>query len=340
MTEMKEKKTPEFSVIIPAYNAEKFIGTAVQSVQNQTFDDWELIIVENGSNDATTALCEGFLSDSRIRLLHSAKGVSRARNAGIDAAEGKWLIFLDADDLLLEDALKKFDEIDRKYAPDFILGEYEIPGESETGKEVLFQGDTLKDFLAVSLENPTQKCNTKAVAFQNATAQSRGVRFDPEIAYAEDSVFFLEMFFYAETAVDCHYPVYRVVYHPGSTVRSGKNLVREYLPAIHKVKSVVDRCQPGFENMQHIFVINQLLVIFVNDIFARKESWRSQIRDAREAMKIPEYQEAIKNAGLSDLHGLKKMVFLMIRKKFMIGVLLAVRIRQAQNVKKEETFHV
>ena len=60
--------TPKFSVIIPAYNAEKFIHIAIQSVREQTIDDWELIIVENGSTDNTTAVCENFLNDKRIKL--------------------------------------------------------------------------------------------------------------------------------------------------------------------------------------------------------------------------------------------------------------------------------
>ena len=79
---------PKFSVIIPAYNAEKFIHLAVESVQNQSIDDWELIIVENSSEDNTTAVCEKFLNDGRVSLLHSKKGVSAARNTGIEAARG------------------------------------------------------------------------------------------------------------------------------------------------------------------------------------------------------------------------------------------------------------
>lgn len=83
MTDKGATATPKFSVIIPAYNAEKFIHIAIQSVQEQTINEWELIIVENGSTDNTTAVCEKFLNDKRIKLLHSEKGVSSARNKGI-----------------------------------------------------------------------------------------------------------------------------------------------------------------------------------------------------------------------------------------------------------------
>ena len=340
MEKIDEGEAPEFSIIIPAYNAESFLPGAVRSVQNQTLNRWELIIVENGSTDNTSAVSETYICNPRIRLLHSEKGVSNARNAGIAAANGEWLIFLDADDLLLNDALQKFDIINQKYAPDLMLGEYEVRGKKYPGDVHLYQNDTLKDFLKISLENPTQKCNTKAVAFRNSLVKNQKLHFEKEISYAEDSVFFLEAFSCAKRVVEFHLPVYQVIYHPGSAVHSGKNLVREYLPAIHKVRIIVEQYQPAFLNLQYAFVLNQLLVIFVNDIFARRESWREQIRDAREAMNIQEYEEAIEGLNLSDLNGPKKTVAWMMKKKILIGILLTVRIRQAQNKKKEKELYV
>ena len=78
-----------FSVILPAYNAEKFISNAIKSVKYQDFQDWELLIVENGSTDRTKQVASEFLSDSRIHLFSSAKGVSVARNFGLNKAEGE-----------------------------------------------------------------------------------------------------------------------------------------------------------------------------------------------------------------------------------------------------------
>ena len=144
--------TPKFSVIIPAYNAEKFIHIAIQSVREQTIDDWELIIVENGSTDNTTAVCENFLNDKRIKLFHSEKGVSSARNKGISVALGTWIVFLDADDQLLNDALRRYMEIDKEYAPDLMIGEYEDKTVDYTYEKKIYQGSNLNDFLRISLE--------------------------------------------------------------------------------------------------------------------------------------------------------------------------------------------
>lgn len=333
--------TPEFSVIIPAYNAEKFIHIAVKSVQEQTSNDWELIIVENGSTDNTTDVCESFLGDSRIKLFHSEKGVSAARNRGINAAIGRWLVFLDADDQLLKDTLQKYREIDEEYSPDLIVGEYEDKSADYTSQKNVYQGSTLKEFLNISLENPTQKCNTKAVAFRSSGVRNHSISFDHQLRYAEDSVFFLEVLKYSRKVVTFFYPVYRVIYYSQSAVRSGKRkLEMEYIPAINRVGELLDLTEPPIRNGWYIFILNQLLVIFVNDIFARQEPISQQIKDARATMELPEYKDAIVNADISKVRGAKKIVFKMMKVRCMLGIVLAVRIRQEQNQKKENKFYV
>lgn len=96
------------SIIIPAHNAEKYLQAAIDSVISQSDSDWELILVDDGSTDSTPGICDMAAStDRRIRALHTAnRGVSAARNAGLDAAGGDYIAFLDADDLFMPDFLK------------------------------------------------------------------------------------------------------------------------------------------------------------------------------------------------------------------------------------------
>jgi teichuronic acid biosynthesis glycosyltransferase TuaG len=98
---------PLISVIIPAFNAAAFIAETLQSVQAQTFTDFEVIIVDDGSTDETAAIARRFCGvDSRFFLIQQANlGVSAARNAGILQARGEWLAFLDADDVWLPEKL-------------------------------------------------------------------------------------------------------------------------------------------------------------------------------------------------------------------------------------------
>ena len=100
---------PFFSVVMPAYGVEKYLKKAVDSIRNQTFEDWELIIVEDGSPDRTGELADRLAGkDLRIRAVHHEKnkGLSQARNTGIHHAKGKYIWFMDPDDSVEESLLQ------------------------------------------------------------------------------------------------------------------------------------------------------------------------------------------------------------------------------------------
>lgn len=100
MTE--QKKSPEISIIVPVYKVEKYLNECIDSILAQTFTDFELILVDDGSPDNCPALCDAAAEkDSRVRVIHQQnKGLSGARNAGIDIALGNWLGFVDSDDMI------------------------------------------------------------------------------------------------------------------------------------------------------------------------------------------------------------------------------------------------
>ena len=100
---------PVVSVVVPAYDAAPTIASTLSRLKGQSFSDFEVIVVDDGSTDETASLAEGAaLQDPRIRLLRTSNGgVSSARNAGLDVATGRWVLFLDADDWLHDDFLKR-----------------------------------------------------------------------------------------------------------------------------------------------------------------------------------------------------------------------------------------
>ena len=94
------KMNPVVSIIVPVYNVEKYLRECINSVLKQSFVDWELVLVDDGSTDYSAEICKEYsVSDSRIRFFHKENtGVCDTRNLGIDEAKGKYIIFLDSDD--------------------------------------------------------------------------------------------------------------------------------------------------------------------------------------------------------------------------------------------------
>lgn len=123
------------SIIVPAYNVENYLEACVASVISEQADDYEVIIVDDGSTDGTPKLCDKIaLSNERISVVHKANGgLSSARNAGIDVAKGDYLMFLDGDDTLTTDALDVLQTVATTHCnADFIQFLYEETDEVAT----------------------------------------------------------------------------------------------------------------------------------------------------------------------------------------------------------------
>lgn len=93
---------PKISIIVPVYNCEKYISNCINSILEQSFKDFELILVDDGSSDRSFEICESFAKkDSRVRAIHQPNsGVSRARNRGLDESKGEYIGFVDGDDCI------------------------------------------------------------------------------------------------------------------------------------------------------------------------------------------------------------------------------------------------
>ena len=98
----------KLSIIIPVYNAEKTLDRCLNSILDQEFDSFEVILVDDGSKDASASICDRYaVSDSRFVVKHqSNSGVSTSRNAGLDMARGEYVMFVDSDDALIPYALE------------------------------------------------------------------------------------------------------------------------------------------------------------------------------------------------------------------------------------------
>lgn len=144
-------KKPLVSVIMPSYNAAGFIADSIASVQQQTYTNWELLVIDDASKDGTIEIVEGLMSgDSRISLheLPTNQGAGFARNIGIKASKGSYISFLDADDLWMPQKLQiQLDFMEDKHV-DVCYSSYELIDEN---------GNSLKKQIKALAELPFQK---------------------------------------------------------------------------------------------------------------------------------------------------------------------------------------
>ena len=172
------------SIIVPIYNTEKYLKDCIKSVQVQTYSNWELILIDDGSKDNSLQICEEFAhEDNRIKVFHQENaGVSRARNLGLDKSTGIWISFLDSDDLLDKEHIStciRFAKENNLDIVKFELGGNYFNSKSNSNKQTV---------LAVSefIDNPN--CKLCIPSFLNKKI-IEDTRFNESIKYAEDQLF-------------------------------------------------------------------------------------------------------------------------------------------------------
>ena len=131
----------KISIVIPVYNTEKYLKLSVDSVLSQSYQDWELILVDDGSKDGSGAICDKYASeDSRIKVYHTVnQGVTAARGYGVEQSTGEWICFLDADDTLADDALQVM--LGKSADCDIVIGNKRIVSGNDVTEEWMNQDD-------------------------------------------------------------------------------------------------------------------------------------------------------------------------------------------------------
>lgn len=175
------------SIIIPAYNAAKTIVRCVESILSQTYYDWELIIIDDGSADNTIDVCKSF-QDERIRVYHKENGgVSSARNYGLTYAKGEYIAFVDADDYLEPMYLEHLYQ-----GCEFDLSITGFCYDKELEKSNLLLELVDKSSIAKLLScliNADQLCYPWGRLFKRSVIEQNHIRFNEKMRFAEDNVF-------------------------------------------------------------------------------------------------------------------------------------------------------
>lgn len=177
--------TPLLSVIVPVYNVELYISKCISSIITQTFNDIELLLIDDGSTDRSGYICDEYArNNSCIRVFHQLNnGVSSARNIGIDNARGKWITFVDSDDWVIPEFVEKIKE--------FVNSDYDIISFGchyyKNGKKLYSDEYSAFDINFYSLRDcKILHHQLWGYAFKKEIFSDRKIRLNDDIRYAED----------------------------------------------------------------------------------------------------------------------------------------------------------
>lgn len=292
------------SIIVPVYNAEKHLEECVQSILAQELTDWELFLVNDGSKDGSLALCRKYeAQDARIHVLDGPNGgVSAARNRGLDAAQGKYIGFVDADDFIAPQMYKRLtEEIEEKETDlmfcthaDWQDGKTTIPERLGAKESRVGPGtEVLREVIQ------TRGINCWRVLYRRELLQKYRIQFSQKMRYAEDSAFVCTCLRYAQRVGFCPDVLY---YYR----REGQNTTEHYMPQLEQdmrqyTEYLMELANRTAQETLRVDVLRFRAMTALYAIFnVCKErtplSFRERLCYAKELSRKPYYQEALGSA--------------------------------------------
>ena len=224
---------PKVSIIVPVYNAEKSLARCVDSILNQEFRDFELILMDDGSRDRSGEICDGYArADARVVVVHKENtGVSDTRNQAIARARGTFLQFVDSDDWLTADATKLMVRASEETGCDLVIADfYRVVGEMVSRKGDIDADQVIgrEAFVGFMMENPADYYYGVLwnKLYRRSLVEAHGIRMDAKLSWCEDFLFNLEYVRYATTFYALRTPVYYYVKTKGSLVNQKISFAR------------------------------------------------------------------------------------------------------------------
>lgn len=216
------------SIVVPVYNTAEYLPACLDSILAQSFTDFELILVDDGSTDDSLRICEAYaFRDARIRVFHQQNaGVSAARNLGVEQAQGDWLCYVDSDDVVLPAYLQ--DMLEAADAEDcLVMGN--ISDSRMKGlitSDVVLEGEAMVCYMLshniLNLSGPVAKL------YNRATLVKYGIRFPQDIHYGEDMLYFLQYLNHIGRVAFRQSELYQVTMREGSLSRGYYPFESEY----------------------------------------------------------------------------------------------------------------
>lgn len=229
----------KISIIIPVYNAERYIEKCLKSIINQTLTEIEVIIINDGSHDKSLEICENYANqDPRIRIIDKEnQGVSIARNKGIEEAKGKYIMFIDADDWIENNACEILYSEIKQNSADLCFCNHIIEYNDRVKKvkfydenSMILKDDIRRKIILPLIEENQNKIHEKASfrspwgkLFKKSIIIDNNIRFNKELSIGEDFIFNLEYLSKSEKVVMSDNYLYHYLINDTSTLKRYKS---------------------------------------------------------------------------------------------------------------------
>lgn len=250
---------PKISIIVPVYKVEQYIRECLDSIKNQTFTDWECLLIDDGSPDNSGKICDVYAqADARFRVFHVENGgVSRARNIGLDNMMGEWVMFVDSDDAIAHNTLEtcylkastaRLDALQFSFA----RNKNDIGKNNGIFTEVL----SAVDYARTGKMNVCVGGNL----LRADIIEDNYLHFNPEVKLAEDQLFIYQYMTYAKRVVKLGDMLYWYRQNPNSAIHNSKTSdIMRSAPLLTDVKEKHKEYEAKINKVQLLFMIDIIL---------------------------------------------------------------------------------
>lgn len=248
-------RPPVISIIIPVYNVEAYLHECLHSILQQTFTDWECILVDDGSPDSSGQICDEYVSnDTRFIVVHKSNGgVSSARNVGIERSRGQWICFVDSDDRLTPDALSYMLQCVENKDADVCLCPIVTERIKSDESIHILSSDEHHELIWACLAYRTDKYFAQgymidaphAKLFRNSIIKQNNIRFIDGLSKSEDAIFDAYFYHFADSIIMSAHQTYYYTINPSSICHTFNwKHIDMLVRVLHEETSFVNRYYP------------------------------------------------------------------------------------------------
>ncbi len=312
------------SIIVPVYNTGKYLKECLDSLIEQTYQDIEILLIDDGSTDNSRDICMEYeKKDSRVRMIHKENsGVSDARNLGLDIAKGEYISFCDSDDMVDQKLYTILLDTLEKYKVDRIVGGYSYlynDGRTLYCKPRMNNGKyEAQDILSIMIDDGTMSgflfSGVNNSLFKKQIIDKWNIRFNSNIKYNEDSLFSFQYMLHSCSIYSMQSKATYYYRQHTASVTKKRNVGDKYGPLRNKLYSMeLDKMDIDFENQMKRRMVTEALWQIMD--ISTKRNGLEAIKDIRSIVQDDELQKSILCVSPRKLNRYKRYYYYLMKLK-------------------------